>query len=494
MADQRDNVSAQHEDYYEIYEKREIYLDVCEGTLELREKRHKYLPQFPAETDADYDYRCETATCFNLTKKTRDVMAGLVFKDVVDLESDVDPEIKMLWENIDNAGTHGDVFARKAFEHGFEGYSVILVDAPMATPVSREEQIRLGLRPYWILYTADDVWNWRYRVNPVSKKTELSLIVFREITTEASGEFTSEEVLRFRVFRYEGDVVTWQVYRQLYDEERKSNEYVLEASGEIPQLSQIPIAVVCNLGGDPFLLDIALKNIEHFQTYSDYKSLIHKTCVPIPVGKGLETAGDERIVVGGSTMVQTSATGGFGFAEVAGSSLNVVRQTLQDNREEAALMGLSILTGQPQVMMTATEILLNSISETAELRVFARSLQDAIELCLGHTAEYLMLPRDAGGSINLRTAWSNTDSKFKISLDELNLRAEIANKLDGIMSKQWLMAFLGVDSEDEMEQILEQLRSQDVVILNDRQPTDVSNMLGELQNAAEKGSIEENYL
>ena len=152
MADQRDNVSAQHEDYYEIYEKREIYLDVCEGTLELREKRHKYLPQFPAETDADYDYRCETATCFNLTKKTRDVMAGLVFKDVVDLEGDVDPEIKMLWENIDNAGTHGDVFARKAFEHGFEGYSVILVDAPMATPVSREEQIRLGLRPYWILY------------------------------------------------------------------------------------------------------------------------------------------------------------------------------------------------------------------------------------------------------------------------------------------------------------------------------------------------------
>jgi hypothetical protein len=241
-------------------------------------------------------------------------------------------------------------------------------------------------------------------------------------------------------------------------------------------------------------LDIALKNIEHFQTYSDYKSLIHKTCVPIPVGKGLETAGDERIVVGGSTMVQTSATGGFGFAEVSGSSLNVVRQTLQDNREEAALMGLSILTGQPQVMMTATEILLNSISETAELRVFARSLQDAIELCLGHTAEYLMLPRDAGGSINLRTAWSNTDSKFKISLDELNLRAEIANKLDGIMSKQWLMAFLGVDSEDEMEQILEQLRSQDVVILNDREPTDVSNMLGDLQNAVEEGSIEENYL
>ena len=462
---QQDNVSVQHEDYYDIWQKREIYLDVCEGTLKLREKRGQYLPQFPAETDADYDYRADTATCFNLTKKTRDVMTGLVFKDIVDLEADVNPQIRELWENIDNAGTHGDVFARKAFEHAFEGYSVILVDAPMATPVSREEQLRSGIRPYWILYTADNVWNWRTRVNEVSKKKELSLIVFREITTEAAGDFVSQEVVRFRVFRLDDNVVTWQLYREVMDNRTNNPSFEIEASGSLPQLTQIPVAVVGELGADPFLLDIALKNIEHFQTYSDYKSLIHKTCVPIPVGKGIELAGDDRIVVGGSTMVQTSAEGGFGFAEVTGNSLNVVRQTLQDNREEAALMGLSILTGQPQVMMTATETLLNSISETAELRVFARSLQDAIELCLGHTAEYLSLPREEGGSVNLRTAWSNTDSEFKVSLDEMNLRADIANKLTGIMSQEWLMKFLLVESEDEMNVILEQLRSQNVVMV-----------------------------
>jgi hypothetical protein len=462
---QQDNVSVQHEDYYDIWQKREIYLDVCEGTLKLREKRGQYLPQFPAETDADYDYRADTATCFNLTKKTRDVMTGLVFKDIVDLEADVNPQIRELWENIDNAGTHGDVFARKAFEHAFEGYSVILVDAPMATPVSREEQLRSGIRPYWILYTADNVWNWRTRVNEVSKKKELSLIVFREITTEAAGDFVSQEVVRFRVFRLDDNVVTWQLYREVMDNRTNNPSFEIEASGSLPQLTQIPVAVVGELGADPFLLDIALKNIEHFQTYSDYKSLIHKTCVPIPVGKGIELAGDDRIVVGGSTMVQTSAEGGFGFAEVTGNSLNVVRQTLQDNREEAALMGLSILTGQPQVMMTATETLLNSISETAELRVFARSLQDAIELCLGHTAEYLSLLREEGGSVNLRTAWSNTDSEFKVSLDEMNLRADIANKLTGIMSQEWLMKFLLVESEDEMNVILEQLRSQNVVMV-----------------------------
>jgi hypothetical protein len=464
---QKDTVAAMHPEYMDAYDNREIYLDVCEGTLRLREKRNRYLPQFPAETDADYEYRADTATCFNLTKKTRDVMTGMVFKDIVDLRDDVNDDIVDLWENIDNAGTHGDVFVRKAFEHAFEGYAVICVEAPKEKAESLEQQIRLGLRPYWVLYKAEDVWNWRYEINPVSKRKELSLIVFREIVQIPSGEFTTDEAIRFRVFRYINGMVSWQLYQQNLDKNNQLS-FDLMDEGDLPELSQIPVAIINELGNDPFLIDIALKNIEHFQTYSDYKSLIHKTCVPIPVGKGMEIADSKEVFVGGSTMVQTSAQGDFGFAEVTGSSLNIVRQTLQDNREEAALMGLSLLTGQPQVMMTATEILMNTISETAELRVFARSLQDAVELALGHTAEYLSLDRDEGGSIELRTAWSQADSAFKVSLDELNLRAEIANKLEGVMSQQWLIKFLGVESEDEMNEIMEQLRSEDVVILDDR--------------------------
>jgi hypothetical protein len=490
--EQKDTVAAMHPDYMGAYHKREIYLDVCEGTLKLRQKRTQYLPQFPAETDADYEYRAETATCFNLTKKTRDVMTGMVFKDIVELDDDVNDEIEDLWENIDNAGTHGDVFVRKAFEHAFEGCSVILVDAPSVSPRSREEQIRSGIRPYWTLYKADDVWNWRFEINPVSKRKELSLIVFREVVQMPTGEFTSDEVVRFRVFRYTAGLVSWQLYQQVYDDQTKKLSFEFIGGGDMPQLSEIPVAIVGELGADPFLLDIALKNIEHFQTYSDYKSLIHKTCVPIPVGKGIELADENRVVVGGSTMVQTSAQGDFGFAEVTGNSLNIVRQTLQDNREEAALMGLSLLTGQPQVMMTATEILMNTISETAELRVFARSLQDAVELALGFTAEYLGLDREEGGSIQLRTAWAGTDSAFKLSLDEMKQRAEIARMLEGIMSQRWLISFVGVDNENELNDIMEQLRSEDVVILDDRSETTTQiPMIEEETYAVEEREVEE---
>ncbi len=463
---EKDEVGAVHPEYWHIAKKREVYQDVAEGTLKLRAKRKQYLPPFPAETNEDYNFRANTATLFNLTAKTRNMMTGLVFKDPITLSADVSEEIVPLWENIDNAGTHGDVFSQHLFMSSFEGYSAILVDAPAVSVNSREEQLALGLRPYWVQYKADDIWNWQYQINPVSKSKELTMIVLREVTNESTGEFTSGQVVRFRVFRLDNGLVTWALFR----EERKSKdkvEYILEGEGSMPQLSMIPVAIVGDLGADPFLLDVSLKNLEHFQTYSDYKSLIHKTCVPIPVGKGMQFE-EQNVVIGGSTLIQTSPDGDFGFSEVGGSSLNVTRQSLQDNRDDIAMMGLSLLADKTaRVDITATEALLNNVAETSELRMFARQLQDAIELALGHTAEYLGLPRDAGGSVVLGTTWNASDDNVGVDLDLLNKKADIALKLQGILPLRAILDLLAISNKDETEMLLDELRSQDAIILQE---------------------------
>jgi hypothetical protein len=463
---EKDEVGAVHPEYWHIAKKREVYQDVVEGTLKLREKRKKYLPPFPAETNEDYNFRANTATLFNLTAKTRNMMTGLVFKDPITLSADVSEEIVPLWENIDNAGTHGDVFSQHLFMSSFEGYSAILVDAPAVSVNSREEQLALGLRPYWVQYKADDIWNWQYEINPVSKSKDLVMIVLREVTNESTGEFTSGQVVRFRVFRLDNGLVTWALFR----EERKSKdkvEYILEGEGSMPQLTMIPVAIVGQLGADPFLLDVSLKNLEHFQTYSDYKSLIHKTCVPIPVGKGMQFE-EQNVVIGGSTLIQTSADGGFGFSEVEGTSLNVTRQSLQDNRDDIAMMGLSLLADKTaRVDITATEALLNNVAETSELRMFARQLQDAIELAMGHTAEYLGLPRTAGGSVVLGTTWNASDDNVGVDLDLLNKKADIALKLQGILPLRAILDLLAISNKDETDALLDELRSQDAIILQE---------------------------
>jgi len=465
---EKDIVATTHPEFYELKRKRDIYRDVCAGTLTLREKHKEYLPKFPAETDEDYKFRIETSTLFNITLKTRAMMTGLVFKDSIELSGDVPDEIVRLWENIDNSGTHGDVFCRQLFETSFDGYSAILVDAPAVIASSREEQEQLGLRPYWVIYTADNIWNWQYHINEVSKRKELSLIVLREVTLEKAGEYTSETAVRFRVFRLIDGVVSWELYREEESSEGQKLEYILEQSGTLPTLTQIPVAIVSHLGNEPLLLDIAVKNIEHYQTYSDYKTLIHKTCVPIPVGKGVELGGGGQIVVGASTMIQTSADGGFSFAEVGGSSLNLTRQSLQDNRDDISLMGLSLLADKTaRVDITATEALLNNVAETSELRMFARQLQDAIELALGHTAEYLGLERVAGGSVELGTVWKSADDVFNTQLDELNKRADIANKLQDFLPLSWIIRFIGVTNEDEIRELQEQVKAEIPLIFDE---------------------------
>lgn len=424
MTDKKDNIAVTHTCYDAVQKQRVIWQDVIAGTLKLREKCSSYLPQFPAETKDSYDLRVKTSTLFNMTFKTRAVMVGLAFQDSIQFGEDVAPEIQELAENIDNQGTHFDVFAREVFEDSFEGYAGILVDAPAVQASNLEQQQSMGLRPYFVKYTADQITNWRYRINAASKARELSLVVLRECSEEPDGEYTNKEVVRYRKFWIDNEnTIQWAVYREV----KKENEvttYELEGFSVVEGLTAIPFCPVRDLGEPPPFLDIALANIEHFQDKSDYKSVIHKTNFPVPFAKGREMAeGSKAFVIGADVLIDVSAEGDFGFAEPRGYSIANTRQHLIDNCEEMARMGLSVLADKTaKVEVTATEFLLDNIAETAELRVITRELQDALETCLGFMAEYLGMDKDKGGSLVMGTAWANQQKTVDINktLDTIN--------------------------------------------------------------------------
>lgn len=413
MEEKQDNVGAKHGAYDAVQKQRVVYQDVIAGTQRIRDKKADYMKRFPKESNASWDLRVGTATLFNLTKKTRDIMTGLVFQDPIELQPDIDADIVTLWENIDNQGTHGDVFCRQMFERSFEGYAAILVDAPAIKTEDAEQEQNLGIRPYWVLYTADQIWNWRYRVNPVSKKKELSLMVLREVALEQVGKFLSKSVVRFRVYNLDlNGVITLEVWLEKREGPNDSQPtYVQEGKTTVINSKQIPIGIMREIGEMPILQDVALKNLEHIQTYSDYKSIIHKTCVPIPVRTGYQQPeGSPALTNSGDMLIDIPIGGKFDYAEVKGTSIESVRQSLLDMREDISLMGLSILADKTaKVDLTATEALLNNIGETAELRVMARSAQDCIELCLGFTAEFLGLDAVKGGSVVMGTAWNRAE-------------------------------------------------------------------------------------
>lgn len=413
MEEKQDKVSNLHPRYDAFKRMRAIVKDVRSGTLALRAAKDKYLPKFPEELQATYENRANCSTLFNLYAKTEAVMKGLVFQREIVLGADVPPQIKTLAENIDNRGNHLNVFAQKTFENFFLGAGIILVDAPPVEGViSLEDERLLGLRPYWVNYEPDDVINWRYRVNPVTKKTELSLIVFKEITDEVKGRFLTETVTRYRVF-YLDEIgrPAWELWREIKDKNNlKEAELIREGGGTLERLSAIPVAIAGSLEQKPAMLDLALLNIKHFQKQSNFDNLETQAAVPLFYTKGLQKAAGETLPVGTDIHYELPTDGDIGWAQLDASGFDSMRASLDHVVGEMTILGLSMLADKTaRVDVTATEALLNSIGETAELRVMAEQLKDALELALGFTAEYLGLGKDAGGSIELGAAWTRAE-------------------------------------------------------------------------------------
>jgi hypothetical protein len=405
-----DKVSNFHPLYDSLARMRAIVKDVRSGTLALRAAKDKYLPKFPEEMQATYENRAKCSTLFNLYAKTEAVMTGLVFQNEIELTTT--PQIKALAENIDNRGNHINIFARKTFENLFDGAAVILVDAPDFKDVqSMEDEQMLGLRPYWINYTASDVINWQFRINPVSRSKELTLIVFKEVTSELVGRFTFKNVTRYRVwFLNENNKVAWEVWREYKEQNQLETVLKMEASGVVDKVSAIPIVIIGDLEAAPPMLDIALLNVKHFQKESNFDNLEFQAAVPLFYTKGLEKQAGQTLPVGADIHYELSENGEVGWAQLDAGGFESLRMSLDKLVDQMAMLGLSMLTDKTaKVDVTATEVLLNSIGETAELRVMAESLKDGLESSLVFTDEYLGGDGTNGGTVKLGTAWTKVE-------------------------------------------------------------------------------------
>ena len=416
MIEKEDKVSNLHPDYAALQVNREIVQTVSGGTARMRAAGVKYLPKFPEELAADYKKRVACATLLNLYKAHVSLMCGLVFKEEIKLEADVPGRIKQLAENIDKKGNHLNVFGETAFKKSFEGFSVIQVDAPVwnqQTVKSAEDAAKLDISPYWILWDADSVINWNERVNPVSRRTEIDLIVFKEIKNERKGKFGREKVIYYRVlFLDEMNRAAWSLHKEQKTEsgsieivEVDAGVITITSGGSSVYLDRLPVSVIGKLGAEPPLLDLALVNIKHYQKESNFDNLEFQAAVPLFYTKGYE--GQENLPVGANMHYKLPKEGDIGWAQIDAGGFDSMRESLDKLVEQMSLIGLSMLTDKTaKVDITATQAILDNISETSELRVRATNLQDALERAMGITAEYLGLGTDKGGSITLGTAWN----------------------------------------------------------------------------------------
>jgi len=406
----------------------QLVRDLWGGTRTVRSAAQRYLPREPQEDAQNYMVRLRRSVFFNVFRNTVEGLAGFVFRKDPLMDDDVPPVMAEHWENIDNAGTHGDVFARELLVDAMTaGHAAILVEfpkTPEGVTLTLGDEQELKLRPYWVAIKKDAIVS--VRMAAVNGIETLTQIVLREQTYVADGAYGVRSQLRYRVLFRDLDtgVVGWRL--EGITEEKA---LVVYDSGTFNNQSAIPIAEVRTAGSvsawesQPQFLDLAYLNVAHYQQWSDYATSIHKTNVPIFVTTGVDLDG-VPLTVGPNVGLNFSAPDAKAFyVSHDGAALGASKAALDDLKNDMAQLGLAALSSSKRTAETATAKEIDKSASDAALSVTARGLQDAIEQALKFHAAYLKLPE--GGSIQINREFNET----RIDAADVMAWATLAEKL-----------------------------------------------------------------
>ena len=383
----------------------EMMRDLCGGTQVVRAKTTTYLPKGPGEKTEAYAERLNRSVFFNATARTVEGLMGLVFRTDPVLGDDVPAQILDHWENIDMAGTHGDVFCRDLGEDAItSGHAAIFVDYPKTGGEhGREQEIAQEVRPYWIPIKKEDIMSWRTATE--GGASYLTQIVLRETSMVPEGDYGEREQVRYRVLYREGGKVGFELI-----EITKERHIVTVDEGVYLNQIEIPVAEIGTSGSEslfnstPPLLDLGYLNVAHYQAWSDYVTSIHMTCVPIFVTIGMPknaAGGSDPVVVGPNSGLNIPDVQGNAFyVSHDGAALGSCKAALDDLKSDFGTLGLAMLAPQKRAAETADAKRLDKSTSDSALAVSARALQDGIENALKFHGKYLV-GQPEGGSITI---------------------------------------------------------------------------------------------
>jgi hypothetical protein len=337
-------------------------------------------------------------------------------------------------ENIDNEGTTLNNFARNAFDASFDGFSLILVDAPpmnaeaqaMRETFGAEADKMLNSRPFWRLYTAANVINWHYAANPVTNIKELQMLVLREVSEQIADDFKHGHVTRYRVLSKSGAVVVWRLFEEIKNE-RGEKEFIVIGQGFIENVTQIPAAFVGCVTDEPKLLIETDLEILIFDKESSYNQL-ERQHTPVFWTKGFEE-GKSLLVIGATTWLDLPENGDVGYAQTDSTGMETLKATIREKKDEIKGCISQMVNVTRTVDITATETATADKDSRARLIVWAEELKEALDLALQYMGQMAGLGDDAAGAVELMTAWKRVERAHEEAKAEEKRRYDLDNTI-----------------------------------------------------------------
>jgi hypothetical protein len=145
-------------------------------------------------------------------------------------------------------------------------------------------------------------------------------------------------------------------------------------------LREVPLVVysatdIYPLCAEPPLLNLAQKNLAHFELYAEYRDIIQKLNIPVLVRKGAINSNQDTpppIAIGSNTAIDLTKDGDAKFISPNDSVLTTDRAELDSLLQSMNEDSLRFLSGSSGTTKTATEALLSSSQIQATMAGIAR--------------------------------------------------------------------------------------------------------------------------
>ena len=372
------------------------------GTDGMRKAGKAYLPKWPMEDEEDWKARLACSALFPAFEDAIDAMVGKPLGEPV-VVTNAPSSVESCLEDVDLTGRDFDTFARDWMRNGIaDGITWAVVDYPVVPPGSTLAQEQaLGARPYVVEVPVSKVVSWK-----LDHRGQILEFRYEECVEVPDGEWGVASERRIRVLR-PGEVQVWRAVRTTGTSEEW--QLVPELSGPVT-LTEVPVACFApgrtgHFTAKPPLQNLAWLNVQHWQSSSDQRNILHVSRVPILYASGFNEA--DTLVVGAKALVRGPQGTELKYVEHTGAAIGAGRQDLLDLQEQMRLVAGKVLTRQAGGDKSATEAGLEARDGGSKLRAWCWTFQDALENILRLMA--LWLGEKQTGSVALNMDWEDME-------------------------------------------------------------------------------------
>ncbi|MCA1379401.1 DUF4055 domain-containing protein [Bradyrhizobium sp. BRP05] len=356
------------------------------GTEKMRSFGKEFLPQYEKESDTRYNARLASTFALNKLREAVDAASAKPFRTLLKVING-DPDLDMWVQDIDLQGNHLHVFAHTFFNNAMlDGMCHFLVDHPDTYNMkSLADQKASGARPFMKMFKVDEVAAAYDQYVGGDVKT-----VHVRIRSQRAERDGFKEVLYNQMRVIEIDPTKTSGIVQLWEQKATSGGSNWDFIEETPLQNMAEVPFVTMYAGEkeadytvrPVFIDLAYKQMEHWISSSDQRSILSAARFPMLACSGVQIDPEDeaQFAIGPyKVLYAPEANGRWYYVEPKGTAIESGAKDLDRLEMQMDMMALNPVTGTHRQYVPQNERDIQETRVHSVVHDMAINCQDAIE-------------------------------------------------------------------------------------------------------------------